>query len=234
MARKQQARPFLAPFPRKVVPAQAASTRPDKLAVAGHGRRAADRPSTASARWCRPSIRGVARHRARGVPDHRHDAPGLPGVQRLGSLPPRAQRRWPHMHAAFLPVQAVTRTPRSVPACEIARRDTDAGAGHVGGRPLRDHPAALRRRRPGRGRSSSRTPRSRAGRVRPGSRCARRRPARAAAPSAGRHRPDAGRWWASSSTYRVWPRCCRCSSVASLIRCASPPDSSVAGWPSRR
>ena len=26
----------------------------------------------------------------------------------------------------------------------------------------------------------------------------------------------------------------RCSSVASLIRCASPPDSSVAGWPSRR
>ncbi len=29
------------------------------------------------------------------------------------------------------------------------------------------------------------------------------------------------------------PRCARCSSVASLTRCASPPDNSVAGWPSR-
>ena len=36
----------------------------------------------------------------------------------------------------------------------------------------------------------------------------------------------------SSSTYRVPARCARCSSVASLMRCASPPESSVAGWPS--
>ncbi len=38
----------------------------------------------------------------------------------------------------------------------------------------------------------------------------------------------------SSSRYRVCPRRVRCSSDASLIRCASPPDSSVAGCPSRR
>ena len=37
----------------------------------------------------------------------------------------------------------------------------------------------------------------------------------------------------SSRTYSVSPRCVRCSSVASLIRWASPPESSVAGWPSR-
>ncbi|KAG1165829.1 hypothetical protein G6F35_018550 [Rhizopus arrhizus] len=38
----------------------------------------------------------------------------------------------------------------------------------------------------------------------------------------------------SSSTYSVRPRWLRCSSVASLMRWASPPESSVAGWPSLR
>src|SRR5712671_319543 len=35
----------------------------------------------------------------------------------------------------------------------------------------------------------------------------------------------------SSRTYNVFPRWLRCSSVASLMRCASPPDNSVAGCP---
>ena len=38
----------------------------------------------------------------------------------------------------------------------------------------------------------------------------------------------------SSSTYRVRPLPGRASSRASLIRCASPPDSVVDGWPSAR
>jgi hypothetical protein len=37
----------------------------------------------------------------------------------------------------------------------------------------------------------------------------------------------------SSSTYSVRPRWLRCSSVASLMRCASPPESSVAGCPAQ-
>ena len=37
--------------------------------------------------------------------------------------------------------------------------------------------------------------------------------------------PDVG----SSKMYSVSPRCARCNSVASLTRCASPPESSVAG-----
>ncbi|MCK7519430.1 MAG: hypothetical protein MZV64_17710 [Ignavibacteriales bacterium] len=37
----------------------------------------------------------------------------------------------------------------------------------------------------------------------------------------------------SSSTYRVRPVARRESSFASLTRCASPPESVVAGWPTR-
>ena len=63
------------------------------------------------------------------------------------------------------------------------------------------------------------------------SRCCRRRPAgRARRAAAGRQR-SGDRWWARRGCkgYAV----ATAGSVASLTRCASPPESWVAGWPSR-
>ena len=107
------------------------------------------------------------------------------------------------------------------------RRCAATSAGRAGG----DDPAAVVAAARARGRSRGRRRPPRPCRARPRPPCCRRRPARAAAASAGRRRPGAGRWSARPAGTGCGRAGARCSSVASLIRCASPPDSSVAGWP---